>query len=138
MLDGDRGSRHEPVTEYLRDSPAVARSYCPVCEPDAAPTREILDVHWCIAHAPVWSGADDGVVTAGATPPPSQSRAGRKLALTNPHYSRTQALRRVCPLTLPSPPRRGRGDCSDSLLPRRVSERERVGARVAMHHVNNR
>jgi len=53
------------MTEYLRDSPAVARSYCPVCEPDADPSREILDVHWCVAHAPGWSGTDDGAVTVG-------------------------------------------------------------------------
>jgi hypothetical protein len=51
------------VTEYTRDSPAVARPYCPSCEPDADPSREILDVHWCVAHAPAWSGADDGLVT---------------------------------------------------------------------------
>jgi len=76
MTDGDRCPRHEQVTEYLRDSPAVARSYCPVCEPDADPTREILDVHWCVAHAPVWSGADDGAVTVGAIPSGSAEAGG--------------------------------------------------------------
>ena len=53
------------MTEYLRDSPAIARSYCPACEPEADPSREILDVHWCVAHMPIWGGPDDGAVTVG-------------------------------------------------------------------------
>ena len=53
------------MTEYLRDSPAIARSYCPDCEPEADPTKEILDVNWCVAHTPVWGGPDDAVVTVG-------------------------------------------------------------------------
>jgi hypothetical protein len=51
--------------EY-RESPAVARSYCPACEPDADPIREILDVRWCAAHTPAWGGSADGLVSAGA------------------------------------------------------------------------
>lgn len=54
------------MTDYLADTPAVARLYCPGCEPDADPTGEILDVHWCESHSPVRGGADDGVVTAAA------------------------------------------------------------------------
>jgi hypothetical protein len=50
----------------LPDTPAVARPYCPDCEPDADPCREILDVRWCAAHTPAWNGADDAAVRAEA------------------------------------------------------------------------
>jgi hypothetical protein len=54
------------VTEFLPDTPPVARCYCPGCEPDADPVLEILDVRWCEAHVPARDGADDAVVTASA------------------------------------------------------------------------
>jgi hypothetical protein len=54
------------VTDFLPDTPAVARPYCPDCEPDADPCREILDVRWCAAHTPAWNGADDAAVRAEA------------------------------------------------------------------------
>jgi hypothetical protein len=50
----------------MTDATVVARSYCPGCEPDADPTREILDVRWCDAHAPTRDGSDDAVVTSEA------------------------------------------------------------------------
>jgi hypothetical protein len=54
------------VTDFLPDTPAVARPYCPTCEPNADPCREILDVRWCAAHTPAWNGTDDAVVRAEA------------------------------------------------------------------------
>ncbi|HXH84873.1 MAG TPA: hypothetical protein VNN07_18335 [Candidatus Tectomicrobia bacterium] len=54
------------MTEYLPDTPVVARPYCPVCEPGADPSREILDVRWCAAHTPSWTGSDDALVSAEA------------------------------------------------------------------------
>lgn len=54
------------MTEYLADSPAVARPYCPGCEPDADPMREVLDVRWCDEHVPVREGSDDQRVDASA------------------------------------------------------------------------
>lgn len=54
------------MTDFLTDTPSVARSYCPGCEPDADPCREILDVRWCDAHTPARDGLDDGSVTAEA------------------------------------------------------------------------
>lgn len=54
------------MTDYLTETPVVARAYCPGCEPDADPVREILDVRWCDAHAPTREGLDDGVVTSEA------------------------------------------------------------------------
>jgi hypothetical protein len=50
--------------DYLTDSPVVARSYCPGCEPDADPVREILDVRWCDGHAPARDGSDDVAVAS--------------------------------------------------------------------------
>ena len=64
--NGDADSRHKPVTDYLQDSPCVARAYCPGCEPDADPSQEILDVRWCESHSPARDGADDEVVTTSA------------------------------------------------------------------------
>ena len=63
---GTRFAARHGMTDYLADTPAVARLYCPGCEPDADPTGEILDVHWCELHSPVRGGADDGVVSAAA------------------------------------------------------------------------
>ncbi len=51
------------MTEFIADAPVVARSYCPGCEPDADPFREILDVRWCDAHAPPRDGSDDNSVS---------------------------------------------------------------------------
>jgi hypothetical protein len=46
----------------LAESPAVARAYCPGCEPDADPFTEILDVRWCDAHTPARDGVQDDAV----------------------------------------------------------------------------
>jgi hypothetical protein len=54
------------VTEYLADSPVVSRPYCPGCEPDADPMRELLDVRWCDEHVPVRAGSDDERVDSEA------------------------------------------------------------------------
>lgn len=51
------------MTEFIADAPVIARSYCPGCEPDADPVREILDVRWCDAHAPARDGSDDNSVS---------------------------------------------------------------------------
>lgn len=54
------------MTDFLTDTPVVARSYCPGCEPDTDPVREILDVRWCDAHTPARDGPDDAVVASDA------------------------------------------------------------------------
>jgi hypothetical protein len=54
------------MSDYIADTPSIARLYCPGCEPEADPTSEILDVRWCEAHSPVRGGADDEVVSAAA------------------------------------------------------------------------
>jgi len=54
------------VTDYLPDTPCLARAYCPGCEPDADPSLEILDVRWCESHFPTRNGTADEAVTASA------------------------------------------------------------------------
>lgn len=49
------------MTDWLSDTPVLAVMYCPSCE-TRDPLREILEVRWCAAHAPVTTGADDGDV----------------------------------------------------------------------------
>ena len=75
-MDGGADSRHKPVTDYLADTPCVARAYCPGCEPDADPSHEILDVRWCESHSPARDGADDEVVAASAYLPGSAEAGG--------------------------------------------------------------
>ena len=48
--------------DYLPDSPYLARHCCPTCEPDADPTRAILELRYCPAHELRTDGADDGQV----------------------------------------------------------------------------
>jgi hypothetical protein len=50
------------VTEFIPDSPSVARAYCPGCEPEADPSVEILDLRWCQTHLPGSQGLDDATV----------------------------------------------------------------------------
>jgi hypothetical protein len=52
------------VSDYLTDSAPIARAYCPGCEPNADPIREILDVRWCEGHAPAREGCDDSTVNS--------------------------------------------------------------------------
>jgi hypothetical protein len=54
------------MTNYITDTPSLARMYCPGCEPAADPSFEILDVRWCASHVPPGRGLDDDAV-AGAT-----------------------------------------------------------------------
>ena len=55
--------RPPAATNSLPDTSPAPRSYCPGCEPDADPGREILDLHWCASHAPAYNGVDDPTVT---------------------------------------------------------------------------
>lgn len=64
------------MSEILPDTPALARFYCPGCEPDADPYREILDVYWCEEHTPQRDGLDDGEVPTGVMPSGSAEAGG--------------------------------------------------------------
>jgi hypothetical protein len=54
------------MSDAIRETPSLGRTYCPGCEPDADPLAEILDVRWCEAHAVGQGGLDDGLVTTTA------------------------------------------------------------------------
>jgi hypothetical protein len=58
------------------ETPSVARMYCPACEPEADPAREILDVRYCASHSPAAAGLDDGAVTAAQAWISGSSEAG--------------------------------------------------------------
>ena len=50
----------------LTDTPNLASSYCPRCDPQRDPIREILMVCWCDEHRPPCEGADDDRATVGS------------------------------------------------------------------------
>jgi hypothetical protein len=52
------------------------RRYCPGCQPQADPIREILVQHWCEAHAPTLNGADDTAVGSTGEPGGRDESAG--------------------------------------------------------------
>jgi len=49
----------------VAETPCVARSYCPGCEPAADPIGQVLVVLWCGAHTPARDGVDDAAVALG-------------------------------------------------------------------------
>lgn len=50
------------MTDYISDSPIVARPWCPLCEPNRDPTVEILDTRYCDQHTLARKGLDDDTV----------------------------------------------------------------------------
>ncbi|MDO8560782.1 MAG: hypothetical protein Q7R91_01035 [bacterium] len=52
------------MPDYLPDPSNIRRAYCPLCEPGADPTREVLDVRWCEIHIPGLEGTADTTVIA--------------------------------------------------------------------------
>ena len=70
-------SRPRDVTDFIEPrSSIVVRPYCPSCEPDTDPTRDLVELRWCPAHAPAWGGSDDLLVTANALPGGSGEAGG--------------------------------------------------------------
>lgn len=51
------------MTDWTQDTPIISRLYCPGCEPEADPIKDILDIFWCETHMPSREGALDRVVT---------------------------------------------------------------------------
>lgn len=49
----------------MAETENVARRWCPSCEPERDPTREILQVLWCPTHYPRTSGSEDAKVRFG-------------------------------------------------------------------------
>ena len=53
------------MTDFIEPrSSVVVRPYCPGCEPETDPMRELLELRWCPSHAPAWDGTDDILVAA--------------------------------------------------------------------------
>jgi hypothetical protein len=44
------------------DTPDLSKPWCPVCQPELDPTREILQVAYCLFHPQEYGGSADGVV----------------------------------------------------------------------------
>lgn len=44
---------------YIPETPMMSRPWCPVCEPEADPTMEILETHRCGLHQLDFTGYDD-------------------------------------------------------------------------------
>ena len=83
------------MSEYLADSPIVARSWCPGCEPFADPSLEILDVRHCDLHAPVREGSDDTTVTSDGHVSGSTEAGGESNRLWCQFFHRDAALVRA-------------------------------------------
>ncbi len=54
------------MSDHLPDTPLVALTYCPDCQPERDPFVEVLDVFWCDAHRPSTAGEVDHVVNSSA------------------------------------------------------------------------
>jgi len=48
---------------YVAETPNLAKEWCPSCEPERDPSREILQVHHCYMHDPGLLGSADAMVT---------------------------------------------------------------------------
>lgn len=53
----------------------LASSYCPACDPERDPIREILTVRWCDEHQPPCGGTDDERADVGRMAVGSASEA---------------------------------------------------------------
>ena len=60
-----RGPGQLDMSDYtVPESPMVTRAWCPGCDPDIDPTRELVYTRWCDLHQPGVGGAEDARVTA--------------------------------------------------------------------------
>lgn len=50
------------VMDTLSDTPAIARPFCPSCEPEADELCQVLVVRWCSDHEPSREGLADATV----------------------------------------------------------------------------
>ena len=65
------------MTDFIEPrSSVVVRPYCPGCEPETDPMRELLELRWCPTHTPAWDGTDDVLVVASARPGGSAEAGG--------------------------------------------------------------
>jgi hypothetical protein len=66
------------MSDSLPDSEVLGRRVCLGCNPDADPSREILQLYWCTAHEPSTQGEMDAYVNRDRYRlPPPQDRSSR-------------------------------------------------------------
>jgi hypothetical protein len=68
------------MSSELVDTRNLAWSYCPGCDPERDPLREILTVCWCDEHRPTCAGTEDARVSVDRL---ALSSAGEANAETN-------------------------------------------------------
>ena len=71
------------MSSELVDTPNLASSYCPGCNPERDPLREILTVCWCDEHRPTCEGAEDAKASVDRTDRIAWSSASEANAETN-------------------------------------------------------
>lgn len=59
----------------INETPSLASPYCPGCDPNRDPLREILAVQWCVHHQPSFASPDDERTTLGPSSLSSLSEA---------------------------------------------------------------
>jgi hypothetical protein len=47
------------VSDHIAETPNLARTYCPDCEPEADPSVEILETRYCSTHGTTIGGSED-------------------------------------------------------------------------------
>ena len=55
------------MSSELVETPNLAGSYCPGCDPERDPLREILTVGWCDEHRPTCEGTEDARASVDRT-----------------------------------------------------------------------
>lgn len=58
------------MSDWHGDTPDLAKPFCPGCQPDVDPSREIVRTEWCGMHIPDRAGLDDLLVPPTPEDPP--------------------------------------------------------------------
>ena len=66
------------MSELIADTRDLSESWCPTCQPDRDPTREVLRVDYCGTHFPDRTGSEDkaALVTMESAGPAATPREG--------------------------------------------------------------
>jgi hypothetical protein len=56
------------MSDWLPETGVVTRGYCPGCEPDVDPVKELVHESRCEQHQPVIGGSEDARATTTAIP----------------------------------------------------------------------
>lgn len=53
------------MSDFLAETPPATVPWCPTCEPERDPTKELLETRYCRLHEPPRAGVDDDGVAQG-------------------------------------------------------------------------